>query len=311
MRLLVVTARYPTEDRPAAGVFVRDRLADPDLRVTVVAPRSYAGSRWGRFLRLCWAAWTARGRFDGVEGHFVLPTGPVALIAARLRGVPFVVVAHGGDVRDSADGIAAACAGSPAGSSVAPTVVVANSAGHGGRDRRLVSRRTWFLPASIGPVRALRPTGGPAARAVPGGRRAPQGGRGRAPGWPTPSSARGCGRWHRTEVPALMAEHDVVLVPSLDGGVRAGRGGGDCRRTLGRRRARSAAWSTSSTDGVTGTLVTDGDFAAPWPRCRTTTRQRSRLPLSGSHGRTRGHAWRRSWEDVLAARRPPDQEGSV
>ena len=104
MRLLVLTARYPTPDRPAAGAFVRDRLGDPELHVRVVAPHSYAGSRWLRFARLTWEALTVRGRFDGVEGHFVLPTGPVALLAARLRQRPLVVYAHGGDVREARRG---------------------------------------------------------------------------------------------------------------------------------------------------------------------------------------------------------------
>ena len=100
MRLLVVTARYPTPDRPAAGAFVRDRVSDPDLECRIVAPRGYGGSRIGRFSGLVWRALSTRGRVDGVEGHFVLPTGPVALLAARLRRVPLVIYAHGGDVRD-------------------------------------------------------------------------------------------------------------------------------------------------------------------------------------------------------------------
>ena len=102
MRLLVVTARYPTPDRPAAGAFVRDRLRDPGLESTVVAPHRYDGARWARFARLVWEALSTRGRFDGVEGHFVLATGPPALLAARLRGLPLVVYAHGTDVRDAA-----------------------------------------------------------------------------------------------------------------------------------------------------------------------------------------------------------------
>ena len=102
MRLLVVTARYPTPDRPGAGVFVRDRLGDPDLEATVVAPASYALPGWRRYLSLLWRALTVRGRFDGVEGHFILPSGVVALAAARARRLPLVVYAHGGDVREMA-----------------------------------------------------------------------------------------------------------------------------------------------------------------------------------------------------------------
>jgi hypothetical protein len=88
MRLLVVTARYPTPDRPAAGSFVRDRLHDPALFATVIAPRHYARPGWLRALQLLWGALTRRGRFDGVEGHFVLPSGPIALLAARIRRLP-------------------------------------------------------------------------------------------------------------------------------------------------------------------------------------------------------------------------------
>ena len=98
MRLLVVTARYPTPDRPAAGVFVRARLADPSIEATVIAPTTYEGSGLGRYASVAWRALTARGRYDGVEGHFLLPTGPVAVAAAILRRRPVIVYAHGTDV---------------------------------------------------------------------------------------------------------------------------------------------------------------------------------------------------------------------
>jgi glycosyltransferase involved in cell wall biosynthesis len=102
MRLLVVTARYPTPDRPAAGSFVRERLHDPNLTATVIAPDRYDIPAWRRYAALAWRAAVARGRFEGVEGHFVLPSGVVALLAARLRRLPLVVYAHGGDVADMA-----------------------------------------------------------------------------------------------------------------------------------------------------------------------------------------------------------------
>lgn len=98
MRLLVITARYPLPEQPAAGAFVRRRLADPSLTVTVIAPRTLRTPGWRRYLRLLWSGLTARGPFDGVEGHFVLPSGVVALLVARLRRRPLVIVAHGSDV---------------------------------------------------------------------------------------------------------------------------------------------------------------------------------------------------------------------
>ncbi len=102
MRLLVITARYPTPDRPAAGAFVRDRLADPGLESVVIAPERYDVPGWRRYLAMAWRGLTARGPFDGVEGHFVLPSGFIALVAARGRRLPLVVYAHGGDVRQMA-----------------------------------------------------------------------------------------------------------------------------------------------------------------------------------------------------------------
>ncbi|HET8587240.1 MAG TPA: glycosyltransferase, partial [Candidatus Limnocylindria bacterium] len=100
MRLLVITARYPTPDRPAAGAFVRDRLAGVDA--DVIAPSRYDLPGWRRYLSIAWRALTARRHYDGVEGHFVLPSGAIALLAARLRGIPLIVYAHGRDVREMA-----------------------------------------------------------------------------------------------------------------------------------------------------------------------------------------------------------------
>jgi D-inositol-3-phosphate glycosyltransferase len=102
MRLLVITARYPTPDRPAAGRFVQERLADPQVSATVIAPSRYDVPGWRRYLSMAWRAASRRGPFEGVEGHFVLPSGVIALVAARLRRLPLVVYAHGGDVRDMA-----------------------------------------------------------------------------------------------------------------------------------------------------------------------------------------------------------------
>ena len=104
MRLLVITARYPLPEQPAAGAFVRRRLADPALTATVIAPRTLRSPGWRRYMALLWAGLTARGPFDGVEGHFVLPSGVVALLVARLRRLPLVVVAHGSDVGAMARG---------------------------------------------------------------------------------------------------------------------------------------------------------------------------------------------------------------
>lgn len=183
MRLLVVTARYPTPDRPAAGSFVRDRLRDPSLFATVIAPHRYTGPRWMRALQLLWGAVTRRGRSDGVEGRFVLPSGPIALLAARIRGLPLVVFAHGSDVRSMAHRNAAyrwlarrVVRGADA--------VVANSADTAARVRELGAEAAAVKGFDI--ARRLADTlVGPGLREVDPG-----------------------------EIPDLIAAHDVVLVPS-------------------------------------------------------------------------------------------------
>jgi len=213
MRLLVVTARYPTPDRPAAGRFVQERLADPDLRSWVIAPRRYDLPGWLRYASLGWRAATARGRFDGVEGHFVLHSGVVALAAARVRGLPLVIYAHGGDVREMAQR-------NPLNTWLARRVlrgadaVVTNSAETAGLVRQLGAE-----PAVIPPgvdLSRFRPTPRPQARRVLYlGGAAPYKGLEAARRLATTLVGPGIREVPPDEVPALIAAHDVVLVPSL------------------------------------------------------------------------------------------------
>jgi D-inositol-3-phosphate glycosyltransferase len=257
MRLLVITARYPTPDRPAAGAFVRDRLADPDLASVVVAPTRYDLPAWRRYLSIAWRALRAPGPFDGVEGHFVLPSGVIALAVARLRRLPLVVYAHGGDVRDlarrnpvltwlarrvvrGADAVVTNSAASAsllhwlgAGAEVIPPGVDLDRFGPSPRP---VERRVLYLGGDTpgkGAAVARRHADtlvGPGLREVP-----PQ------------------------EIPALIAAHDVVLVPS------AGEGFG----LVAAEAIASGRWVVASAvgglteiveEGVNGTLVRDGDF---------------------------------------------------
>jgi D-inositol-3-phosphate glycosyltransferase len=257
MRLLVITARYPTPDRPAAGTFVRDRLADPALESTVIAPASYTVAAWRRYLSMLWRAVTRRGRYDGVEGHFVLPSGVIALLAARLRRVPLVVYAHGGDVREMAArnrllrwAARAVLRGADA--------VATNSA------------ETAILIADLGAEATVVPPG------VELGRFAPQ---------PLPSERRalylggdvehkgiaiarqladtlvgpGLREVDPREVPALMAAHTVVLVPSREEpfGLVAAEAIASGRWVVA---AAVGGLTDVVSDGVNGTLVRDGDF---------------------------------------------------
>lgn len=102
-RLLVVTNMYPTPDRPQTGPFVALRVAalrQRGVEVVVAGPSGYRGRSVLRHLRIAWRALTARGHFDGVEAHGVYLAGVFALPAARLRRIPLLAYAHGGDVAD-------------------------------------------------------------------------------------------------------------------------------------------------------------------------------------------------------------------
>jgi glycosyltransferase involved in cell wall biosynthesis len=216
MRLLVVTARYPTPDRPAAGAFVRDRLADPGLQATVIAPPRYDVSGWRRFVTIAWRALTARGRFDGVEGHFVLPTGPIAVVAARLRRRPVVLYAHGSDVHLMArrNRLYAALARWAV---AAADAVVTNSPD------------TAADVAALGGAAEIVPPGIDLGRFAPSPRPTERkvlylGGAGRLKGHDVAEGLAdtlvgpGLREVAPEEVPALLAAHDVLLVPSRSEG---------------------------------------------------------------------------------------------
>ncbi|MDQ2853510.1 MAG: glycosyltransferase [Chloroflexota bacterium] len=263
MRLLVVSARYPTPDRPSAGTFVRDRLRDPSLRATVVAPTRYDLPGWRRYLSLLWRAVTARGPFDGVEGHFVLPSGPIALLAARLRRLPLVVYAHGGDVREMAQRnrlmrLAARTVVRGA------NAVVTNSHETAGLLSQLGATAT-VVPPGIDLGRFdVQPR--PAERRVLylGGDFEHKGvdvARELADTLVGP----GIRELDPDEIPGLMAAHSAVLVPS-----RAEPFGLVAAEAIASGRwvvARAVGGLVDIvTDGVNGTLVRDGDFAGALAR---------------------------------------------
>ena len=263
MRLLVITARYPTPDRPAAGAFVRERLDDPSLVSAVIAPRSYAVSGWRRYLVMLWSALTYRGRFDGVEGHFVLPSGVVALLTARLRRLPLVIYAHGGDVREMAArnrvlrmAARAVLRGADA--------VVTNSLETAKLVERLKAQATVippgvdlsrFAPHPLPAQRRVLYLGGDLAlKGVEVARRLAD-----------TLVGPGIREINPSEVPLLISEHTVVLVPSRAEGFGL----------VAAEAIASGRWVVASavgglpdivSDGVNGTLVSDGDFAGALAR---------------------------------------------
>jgi glycosyltransferase involved in cell wall biosynthesis len=259
MRLLVITARYPTPDRPAAGAFVRDRLVGVDARV--IAPSRYDLPGWRRYLSMTWRALTTRGRFDGVEGHFVLPSGAIALLAARIRGIPLVVYAHGTDVQAIAG--RNALFGWLARRVIrGATVVVANSAETATTVATFVgpaSTRVEVVPPGVDLSRfaaSSRPTerrvlylgGDLDYKGVEVARRLAD-----------TLAGPGIHEIAPAEIPKLLAEHDVVLMPSR-------------REAFGLVAAEAIAagrWVVARdvgglreivSDGVNGTLVGGDDF---------------------------------------------------
>ena len=85
--------------------FVARRVAalrERGVDVVVAGPSSYRRNSLVRHLGIVRRALTARGPFDGVEAHPVYVAGVIGLLAARLRRIPMVAYAHGGDVADYA-----------------------------------------------------------------------------------------------------------------------------------------------------------------------------------------------------------------
>lgn len=255
--ILLLTRIWPNPRRPSVGSFVRDRAAAvSDLRV--VRPR------WDRLpapllypILLVDALRASRG-IRGVEAHMLIPTGLVGLVVARLRGVPLVVYSHGGDVRDWRR-------------LPAPLRWLARAVAR--RAERLLTNsedtaaylrelggRPHVVPPGVDLAR-FRPTPRPSERRVLylGGRN-PRKGHEIA----TRLADTLVGPWLRdldpTEIPALIAAHDVVLVPSV----------AEPFGLVAVEAIASGRWVVASDvgglrdiviDGVNGTLVADGDFA--------------------------------------------------
>jgi D-inositol-3-phosphate glycosyltransferase len=259
MRLLLITARYPTADRPGAGVFVRTRLAGAAVEAVVVAPDRYDRPGWQRYARLGWRALTARGRFVGVECHFLLPTGPIALLAARLRRVPLVVYAHGGDVRDMAGRnrlfrFLARLVARQA------TAVVTNSSATAELVRRL-GREALVIHPGIELERFTASPRPKQSRVLYLGGDVPHKGVEVARQLADTLVGPGMRELDPDEIPTLIAEHDVVLVPSL----------AEPYGLVACEAIASGRWVVARDvdglrevvhDGVNGTLVADGDFGA-------------------------------------------------
>lgn len=257
-RLLVLTRIWPIADRPSLGTFVRDRV-DGASRISVIRPRT-GREPWPLLYTLLFLdALRAPGPIRGVEAHMAVPTGLVGLVVARMRRVPLVVYAHGGDVRDwehrrlpirwltklvlrRADR------------------VVTNS-----QDTAAHIRRTGVAPIIEPPGVDLDRF--PVMPRPGSGRVLYLGGRNARKGYEVAVGLADTlvGPYLRdvdpSEVPTLMAAHDIVLVPSLAEpfGLVAVEAIASGRWVVARD---VGGLRDIVIDGVNGTLVRDGDFAA-------------------------------------------------
>jgi len=256
--ILLLTRIWPTPDRPSLGSFVRDRAKGvPDLRI--VKPRS-SRTPWPLLYPIMFLdALRASRLASGIEAHVVLPTGLVAWSVARLRRVPLLVYAHGGDVRDwrakpfplrwltrfvvrHADR------------------VVTNSSDTA-RHIHEMGVTPMIAPPGVDLGR-FRVTPRPATRRV-----LYLGGANRRKGYDVARELADTlvGPWLRDvdpdEIPGLIAEHDVVLMPSLAEpfGLVAVEAIASGRWVVARA---VGGLRDVIVDGVNGTLVEDGDFAA-------------------------------------------------
>ena len=258
--VIVLTRIWPTPDRPSVGIYVRERTAGlPNVRV--VRPRWPAAPSPIVYAQLFIDALRA-GPIRGIEAHMLFPTGLVGLIVARLRGVPLVVYSHGRDVRERRR--------------LAPVRwlvgevarrvdrLVANSDDTATRLRAIGGHPDVLSPGVN--LSRFAPSPRPATRRVLylGGRIEYKGydvARTLADTLVGPSLRE----VDPTEVPALIAAHDVVLMPSSV----------EAFGLVAVEAIASGRWVVASSvgglrdiivDGVNGTLVTDGDFAGALKR---------------------------------------------
>jgi glycosyltransferase involved in cell wall biosynthesis len=258
--IVLLTRIWPTPERPSLGSFVRARargVAD----LVVVRPRRLSGPLVYAVLLL--DSIRAGRSIRGVEAHMLIPTGFIGLVVARWRRVPLVVYAHGSDVRDwrrlpwPLRRLARLVATSA-------NRVVTNS---GDTARHLVElgAEPAVIPPGIDLAR-FRPTPRPSQRRVLYlGGRAPRKGYDVAVGLADTLVGPGLRDLEPEDVPSLMAEHDVVLVPSV----------AEAFGLVAVEAIASGRWVVARAvgglrdivvDGVNGTLVEDGDFAGAMAR---------------------------------------------
>ncbi|MEJ7803617.1 MAG: glycosyltransferase [Candidatus Limnocylindria bacterium] len=260
--IIVLTRIWPTPERPSLGIFVRERVRGV-RGVRVVKPRSDR-LPWPLLYSLLFIdALRVRGSIRGIEAHMAVPTGLAGLALARLRRVPLVVYAHGRDVRDWRR--------KPLPIRWLTTFVlrhadrVVTNSTDTARHIRELGVEPMIAPPGIDMAKfTVKPR--PAQRRVlyVGGRTS-----GKGYGVAAGLADTLVGPWlsdvEPQEIPALISEHDVVLMPSVAEGFGL----------AAVEAIASGRWVVASDvgglreiviDGVNGTLVADGDFAGALAR---------------------------------------------
>lgn len=107
LRILVISNMWPSAGSPVFGSFVARQVAELEragAEVTVVANTDQRRGVVSALMKYSTLARRARavarsGAFDVVVGHFLYPTAGFARSAARIAGIPLVLVSHGTDAR--------------------------------------------------------------------------------------------------------------------------------------------------------------------------------------------------------------------
>ena len=108
VRVLCLTNMWPGPADPDYGAFVADMCAALTRRGLEVDPvvidrRAHGLARTpAKYASLTARAVRHARRADVIYAHYLFPTGAAADLAARTAGIPFVVTAHGQDVRNLA-----------------------------------------------------------------------------------------------------------------------------------------------------------------------------------------------------------------
>jgi glycosyltransferase involved in cell wall biosynthesis len=106
LRVLCLSNMWPGPADPAFGAFVADMcdaLRERGLSVAVAAIDTRATGPLrtpSKYAALAREAMREAARADVVYAHFLFPTGAIAAAASRRARIPYVVTAHGQDVRN-------------------------------------------------------------------------------------------------------------------------------------------------------------------------------------------------------------------